>query len=107
MAQLLLTAAVLHLVDTEPDAPFSRLADLLSGTAFDQIQSILTNSKSKRARDIASAKVTRRMGPLGETAPGPRSFDPRRQHRRRRAAADGEKRAVTRSLLRDVHQRRR
>jgi len=55
VAQLLLTAAVLHLVDTEPDAPFSRLADLLSGTTFDQIQSILTNSKSKRARDIASA----------------------------------------------------
>ena len=55
VAQLLLTAAVLHLVDTEADAPFSRLADLLSGTTFDQIQSILTNSKSKRARDIASS----------------------------------------------------
>jgi len=55
VAQLLLTAAVLHLVDTEADAPFSRLADLLSGTTFDQIQSILTNSQSKRARDIASS----------------------------------------------------
>ncbi len=55
VAQLLLIAAVLHLVDTEPDAPFSRLADLLSGTTFDQIQSILTTSRSKRARDIASA----------------------------------------------------
>jgi len=57
IAHLLLTAAVLHTVDTEPGAPFSRLADLLSRTTFDQIRTILTKSKSTRARDIASAFI--------------------------------------------------
>jgi len=58
IAHLLLTAAVLHTVDTEPGAPFSRLADLLSRTTFDQIRTVLTKSKSTRARDIASAFIT-------------------------------------------------
>jgi len=57
IAHLLLTAAVLHTVDTEPDAPFSRLADLLSRTTFDQVRTILTKSKSTRARDIASGFI--------------------------------------------------
>lgn len=57
VAKLLITAAVLHIVDTEPGAPFSRLADLLSSLQFDQVRQILTKSQSDRAKSVAAAFI--------------------------------------------------
>lgn len=57
VARLLITAAVLHIVDCEPGAPFSRLADMLSSTEFDQLRQILTKSKSQRAKDVGAAFI--------------------------------------------------
>jgi type IV secretion system protein VirD4 len=51
-AELLIVATVLHLRDVEPDAPLSRLADLL-GMSFKQLQATLVNSKSRQARSLA------------------------------------------------------
>lgn len=54
-AQLLVQAAILHLVDTEPGAPFSRLADLLGTASFAEVKKLLTSSQSQRAREIGAA----------------------------------------------------
>ncbi|HEU5383605.1 MAG TPA: type IV secretory system conjugative DNA transfer family protein [Ktedonobacteraceae bacterium] len=51
--ELLITAAVLHLRSERPDAPFSALADLLSGTSFDDMDALLASSPSPEARRIA------------------------------------------------------
>jgi type IV secretion system protein VirD4 len=51
-AELVIVAALLHLRDTEPGAPLSRLADLLA-TSFKHLQAILVNSRSLRARNLA------------------------------------------------------
>ena len=51
-AVLLIQAFIMHLSDTEPNAPFSRLADLLGTTSIAQIRTVLTGSKSKSARDL-------------------------------------------------------
>lgn len=53
-AVLLIQAFTMHLHDTEPDAPFSRLADLLGATSIAQIYVVLSNSKSKSARDLGA-----------------------------------------------------
>lgn len=51
--ELLITAAVLHLRAAQPNAPFSALADLLSGTSFDAMDALLAQSPSPDARRIA------------------------------------------------------
>lgn len=53
-AVLLIQAFIMHLHDTEPDAPFSRLADLLGTTTIAQIHTVLSSSKSKSARDLGA-----------------------------------------------------
>jgi type IV secretory pathway TraG/TraD family ATPase VirD4 len=42
-AILLIQAFIMHLHDTEPTAPFSRLADLLGATSITQIRTVLSN----------------------------------------------------------------
>lgn len=56
-SRLLITAAALHLRDTEPAAPFSQLADMLSSTSFDGIRKMLTKSRSDRARSVGAAFI--------------------------------------------------
>ena len=56
-ARLLVQAIILHLVDCEPGAPFSRLGDLLGTATFDQIRKVLEHSKSQRAREIGASFV--------------------------------------------------
>ena len=51
--ELLITAVVLHLRKARPDAPFSALADLLSGTSFEDMDTLLSASPSQDARRIA------------------------------------------------------
>jgi type IV secretion system protein VirD4 len=51
--ELLITATVLHLRAERPDAPFSALADLLSGTSFEEMDELLAHSPSQDARRIA------------------------------------------------------
>ena len=51
----LFIAAVLHLRATEPDAPFSRLADILASTPYDEMKQILTTSLYGEARKEAIA----------------------------------------------------
>lgn len=53
--ELLITATVLHLRTERPDAPFSALADLLSGTSFEEMDALLSESPSQDARRIAGA----------------------------------------------------
>ncbi len=53
--ELLITATVLHLRTTEPTAPFSRLADLLASTSFEDMDKLLSHSPSEDARRIAEA----------------------------------------------------
>lgn len=53
--ELLITAAVLHLRETEPDAPLSRLADLLAGQSYQQIRALFAGSPSRVARDIGNS----------------------------------------------------
>jgi|SRR5579883_769533 len=53
-AVLLIQAFIMHLHDTEPDAPFSRLADLLGATTIAQIHTVLANSKSRAAHDLGA-----------------------------------------------------
>src|SRR5450755_191854 len=52
-AQLLLTAAVLHLRTAEPDAPFSRLNELLTQVSFKDLEALLSTSPSLQARKKA------------------------------------------------------
>lgn len=55
-ARLLMTAVIMHLHDQEPEAPLSRLADILTGT-LDQIKTILNTTKSATARSIGTAFI--------------------------------------------------
>jgi type IV secretion system protein VirD4 len=49
-ARILICAVILHLRATEPNAPFSRLADYLTGKSFEALKDILTKSPSREAR---------------------------------------------------------
>ncbi|GHO89423.1 VirD4-like conjugal transfer protein, CD1115 family [Dictyobacter formicarum] len=53
--ELLITAVVLHLRDTEPGAPFSRVADILTGSSFADIEALFEESPSVRAKKTAAA----------------------------------------------------
>jgi type IV secretion system protein VirD4 len=53
-AILLIQAFIMHLHDTAPTAPFSRLADLLGVASISQIHQVLSNSKSKVAHDLGA-----------------------------------------------------
>src|SRR5262249_49808823 len=50
-----INAAVLHLRSDEPNAPFSRLADLLSHSPYDELRDVLLKSRSQVARREAKA----------------------------------------------------
>jgi len=52
-SQLLITAMTLHLLATEKAPAFSRLADLLTTSSFDEIRAMLTSTPSRDARYIA------------------------------------------------------
>jgi type IV secretion system protein VirD4 len=52
-AQLLITAAVLHLRTAEPDAPFYRLNELLTEQPFEDLEELLSTSPSIAARKKA------------------------------------------------------
>ncbi len=54
-AQLLITAAVLHLRTAEPNAPFSRLNELLTELPFEELKELLSTSPSTQARKKAGA----------------------------------------------------
>jgi type IV secretory pathway TraG/TraD family ATPase VirD4 len=54
-AQLLITATVLHLRTAEPNAPFSRLAELLTEMPFEDLKDLLSASPSTPARKKAGA----------------------------------------------------
>jgi type IV secretion system protein VirD4 len=49
-ARFLIASVILHLRATEPNAPFSRVADYISGKTFAQLKEILTHSPSDEAR---------------------------------------------------------
>lgn len=53
-ARYLICAIVLHLRATEPNAPFSRLADYVTNKSFEDLKSILTSSPSREARKKAA-----------------------------------------------------
>ncbi|GCE20924.1 type IV secretory system conjugative DNA transfer family protein [Dictyobacter kobayashii] len=53
--ELLITAIVLHLRDAEPNAPFSRLADILTGSSFADIEALFEASPSVQAKKTAAA----------------------------------------------------
>jgi type IV secretion system protein VirD4 len=55
--QLLLTAAILHLVETETDPPLSRLADVLTESTLPELKALLLTSPSELARSAAKAFV--------------------------------------------------
>jgi len=57
-AELLITATVLHIRKIEPDAPLSRLADMLVGMPYQQLKDALIGSPAQGARDVASAFLT-------------------------------------------------
>src|SRR5262249_31953533 len=50
----LITAAVLHLRTCEPDAPFSRLADIFS-MPFEDLKALLTRSDNQATRKITTS----------------------------------------------------
>ena len=52
-AELLITAAVLHLREAEPTAPFSRLADILTGLSYPNLRSLFAASPSATAKNLA------------------------------------------------------
>jgi len=54
-ARLLLTATILHLHTSEPQAPLSRIADLLCGMGLDEIVQEMMKSPSQLARDVAAS----------------------------------------------------
>jgi type IV secretion system protein VirD4 len=54
-SRTLITALVFHLVDTEPNPPFSRLADIVTTRTLDEIKMLLLASRSDRARNTAHA----------------------------------------------------
>lgn len=49
-SRILICAVILHLRSTEPQAPFSRLADYFTGKPFEALKDILTHSPSLEAR---------------------------------------------------------
>ena len=49
-ARFLIASVILHLRATEPNAPFSRVADYIAGKTFEQLKEILTHSPSHEAR---------------------------------------------------------
>jgi len=51
----LFVSAILHLRATEPHAPFSRLAEILSGMTYDEMKNLLTRSPHPIARKEALA----------------------------------------------------
>lgn len=51
--ELLVAAVVLHLRATEPDAPLSRLADILCGLSLEELKVLITTSPSALARRVA------------------------------------------------------
>lgn len=53
-AELLITATVLHLRTCEPDAPFSRLADIFS-MPFEDLKALLTRSDNQTTRKITTS----------------------------------------------------
>lgn len=53
-AELLITATVLHLRTCEPEAPFSRLADIFS-MPFEEIKALLTRSDNQATRKITTS----------------------------------------------------
>lgn len=53
--KLLVATAILHVRAAEPDAPFSRLIDILCGTKLDDIKTLFQSSPSPIARDMAQA----------------------------------------------------
>ena len=53
-ARFLIASVILHLRTTEPDAPFSRVAQLITGKSFAQLKDILTQSPSQDARRKAA-----------------------------------------------------
>lgn len=55
MAKKLMVAVVLHLKETEPDAPFARVAGLLCSTSYDELKATLTESPSKKAQEETTA----------------------------------------------------
>lgn len=56
--RLLLVATMMHLHDVEPDAPLSRLADILCENNLDAIADLLCNSPSQLARRVATSFMT-------------------------------------------------
>lgn len=52
-AQLLITAVVLHLRTAEPNAPFSRLNELLTELPFEDLEELLSTSPSTQSRKKA------------------------------------------------------
>jgi type IV secretory pathway TraG/TraD family ATPase VirD4 len=54
-ARLLLTATILHLRASEPQAPLSRMADLLCGMSLDEIVQEMMKSPSQLAREVAAS----------------------------------------------------
>jgi type IV secretion system protein VirD4 len=53
--KLLVAATVLHLHETEPSAPFSRLIDILCGRKLEDIQTMFQQSRSSIAKDVATS----------------------------------------------------
>jgi type IV secretion system protein VirD4 len=56
-AKLLLTATILHLVETEQNPPLSRLADILCRASIPEVKALLITSPSALAREVATSFV--------------------------------------------------
>ena len=54
-ARRLMTAAILHLRAAEPDAPFSRVAEILCIMTYDQMKHTLLTSPSRKTREEVTA----------------------------------------------------
>ena len=54
-ARRLMTATILHLRTAEPDAPFSRVAEILCITTYDQMKQTLLTSPSHKTREEVTA----------------------------------------------------
>jgi type IV secretion system protein VirD4 len=55
IAKKLMVAVILHLKATEKDAPFSRVADLLCSTSYDDLKATLIGSPSEKAQKETKA----------------------------------------------------
>lgn len=53
--KLLVASTILHLRAAEPNAPFSRLIDMLCGTKLQEMEAMFRNSPSPIAKDVATA----------------------------------------------------